>query len=487
MSYKQLTLTSIAKLFSNTIIVKVIGLSSMLILARILTPGDFGVVAIATSILYLLDIFTETGAQKYITQKQHVNWDDIFTAWTFQLILKTTMTLFLCGLAYSFAGVLGEPTAIALASLSVVLLLDALKSPKVLLCKRCLIYSPIVRMDIIAKLFSTIIAISLALYLESYLAIIIAALSFTLMQLCLSYLMLPMIPVPTLKCLNSQVFFTKYSYAQGVVGYLRSELDILLSGFYFSNTFVGGYSKTKEIATMPGRDFIGPVMEPLLGFFRSERDRQKESQLLMILSTMLFLSTPVGLIFFLYHEEITVFLLGKQWQPYSSMLAIFSIFVIQFSIYSVIEEFFIANHKLKTLVSFECIFVFFLMGLLIVGQQSNDIEIFAMSRAIFTLISIVGLLFLLQHTFKIHLKNLLRESGVTAISAYIAYLLMIEVDMSFFVECVLLLITYALLMACFTCLIKHFFRTKMTTYKFVMAFYVFLGSKKTNFTTGKNI
>ena len=48
-----------------------IGIISLLILARLLTPEDFGVVAIATMLVFLFDTLSEGGTQQYIIQKKN--------------------------------------------------------------------------------------------------------------------------------------------------------------------------------------------------------------------------------------------------------------------------------------------------------------------------------------------------------------------------------------------------------------------------------
>ena len=60
-----------------------IGLISMLVLARLLTPEDFGVVAIASVVVFFFDVLTESGSRQYLIQKDEICEDDIHTAWTF--------------------------------------------------------------------------------------------------------------------------------------------------------------------------------------------------------------------------------------------------------------------------------------------------------------------------------------------------------------------------------------------------------------------
>ncbi len=76
-----------------------IGLFSVLVLARVLTPRDFGIVALAMSTLALLDIFSALGLRQallLIPRPQRSHYD---TAWTIQLLVLTVLAGLLVMLA----------------------------------------------------------------------------------------------------------------------------------------------------------------------------------------------------------------------------------------------------------------------------------------------------------------------------------------------------------------------------------------------------
>ncbi len=70
---------------------RIIGLFSTLILARILTPSDFAMIAIIAIVLHLFDVLSHTGSEQYIVQKSVVIDADLNTAWTLDILLKTSM------------------------------------------------------------------------------------------------------------------------------------------------------------------------------------------------------------------------------------------------------------------------------------------------------------------------------------------------------------------------------------------------------------
>mgnify|MGYP000406855139 CR=1 FL=1 len=69
MSKAKKTLLGAITLVADSILKRLIGLISTLILARILAPEDFGLIAIAMIVIGFADVFSVTGSEQYILQK----------------------------------------------------------------------------------------------------------------------------------------------------------------------------------------------------------------------------------------------------------------------------------------------------------------------------------------------------------------------------------------------------------------------------------
>ena len=74
-----------------------IGLVSLAILARLLLPEDFGLVALAVSIIALVDMFGQFGADVALIQNQHAERRHYDSAWTLNLATAMTMSLVIGG------------------------------------------------------------------------------------------------------------------------------------------------------------------------------------------------------------------------------------------------------------------------------------------------------------------------------------------------------------------------------------------------------
>ena len=88
---------------------KSIGLISTLVLARVLTPADFGLVAMATAVVALLELMGAFGFDSALIQRQNTDRRHYDTAWTFNVMFGVSIATMLVLLAVPAAGFYHEP------------------------------------------------------------------------------------------------------------------------------------------------------------------------------------------------------------------------------------------------------------------------------------------------------------------------------------------------------------------------------------------
>ena len=74
---------------------KSVGLISTLVLARVLTPADFGLVAMATAVVALLELMGAFGFESALIQRQNTERSHYDTAWTFNVIFGAAISIML--------------------------------------------------------------------------------------------------------------------------------------------------------------------------------------------------------------------------------------------------------------------------------------------------------------------------------------------------------------------------------------------------------
>ena len=82
----------VAWMISMRWVLKAVGVVNVIILARLLTPDDFGVIAMAMIIIGFLRALAETNVDSAVVRNENATEDDYNTAWTIRIISGIIMT-----------------------------------------------------------------------------------------------------------------------------------------------------------------------------------------------------------------------------------------------------------------------------------------------------------------------------------------------------------------------------------------------------------
>ena len=91
---------------------RLFGILSTIILARLLTPTDFGIVALALIVVGLLEVLSWTAIDLALIQKQETTREHYDTAWTVQILQGLFIALLLVGVSPYAASYFDEPALI---------------------------------------------------------------------------------------------------------------------------------------------------------------------------------------------------------------------------------------------------------------------------------------------------------------------------------------------------------------------------------------
>lgn len=378
---KGAVLSASAKLLS-----KGIGLISTLILARLLTPSDFGVIAAISIALYFFDVLGNVATEQYIMQKRRLRLEELETAWSVNVVIKCVIFLVLVGSSSLIANFLNKPEITAgLVVVSFILPLNALKSPSLLQQKRMVRYQGLFALSITEKLVAFVTVIAIAVTLKSYWAFIIADLVSSLSGVVLSYVWFKKRPRFRLSAWRSQVAFSSWMLGKNVVGYLRSQVDTVFVSRYFAADTLGQYHLSRELAMMPGHYFLAPALEPVLSALRhtvSIRDYFYQQVSSAVVITLL-ISIPIAAFLSVFAEPIALLLLGEQWSMAGHVLSVLAWLVVYWGVVYVLEITLIAQGKLKTLFAFDLFTLFTIMMVLGIALASAaDITNVALYRVL---------------------------------------------------------------------------------------------------------
>lgn len=312
-------------------IIKVIGMCSSLILARLLMPEDFGLVAIGMAFLVFIDLFGQFGFSTVLIQKQDATKDDYDTAWTFRLLfgfLTTIVLLFTAPFAASFYG--DNRITNVVYSLALIAFWGGWQNIYIVNFQKNFEFKKELWSQVLPKIFTFLVTVGLAFYLRNYWALIIGMIFNQIVNVVLSFVMYPYVPRMTLVSFRSLFKFSKWLMLNNVVFYLNNRLTELILGKYLSASATGLFSLSNEIASLPVTELAAPINKasfPVYAQAASDTSALKMAYLFTI-SMSALLSIPASCGLYLIADCFVEVVLGDKWlaaAPLMQLIALSSL------------------------------------------------------------------------------------------------------------------------------------------------------------------
>ncbi|WP_152206347.1 oligosaccharide flippase family protein [Marinobacter changyiensis] len=408
-----------------------LGLISTLVLARLLTPADFGLVAIVAIVVQFFDIVATSGSTQYIIQKADLHDDDLNTAWTIDLLMKGGLQLILIAAAPTVADYYDKPElqmALWIASCS--LPISALLNPGLTLLKKQLDYRRILRLSIIQKLLSFTVVMTVVLIEPSFWALIIGDLVSSAAFTLGSYLIHQFRPRLSLSQIRTQWNFSQWMLLKSVFGYTRSHIDTLLVSRSFGVAEVGKYHMVKHLTSIPATDIISPAIEPLLSAFSLSKKHQPDAlpqQVRIALLVILFLIMPLCVFIWHYPAPIIDTLLGSQWTSAYGVLSALSLLLFAFSLNQLFESYCISQGRVKQVFGYDVASMICVVGVLFFfpGDSLNE---FALHRGLLGAATALGFFLYINHSLRLGIVRLISLTVPIVLGCLVAVWLSALVD-----------------------------------------------------------
>jgi len=402
-----------------------IGLISTMILARILIPEDFGIVAIVTLVGLFFEILTQTGSEQYIIQKKDVDYNDLNTAFTLDLLTKFSLWVLFIICVPFISNFYEEPLLTwPLWISSLILPIGAFTSPKLYILKKNIEFKAFAKLEAFRKLFSFSIVLFVLIFEQSFWAIVagdIASISFAVLG---SYVIAPYKPTIGKARFKEQWIFSKWMLLKGIFGFTRSQVDTLLISKLFGVVNLGRYHMSKHIAYIPANDIVIPASEPILAALAESKNNAELFRYRFSMSMLLtfLLIFPLSLFTLYFPNLIVDFLLGEKWVDTYNLMSILGPAVLLTSINHLFETALVALAKVKEIFIFDAVTMILLVVILLMfpGQSVED---FALHRTYLLLSFLIFLTLMTVYFIQYSIKNLLILLLPSIIGAYTSLLI----------------------------------------------------------------
>ena len=306
----------------STICVQIIKLvlrtGTTVILARLLTPADFGIIAMVSVVVNLAAMFKDAGLSLATIQKEQISHEQVSNLFWINLLIS--MALGLCM-------VLGAPLVTwfygkseltnVTAVLSISFILSGLSLQHAALMRRHMRFGELAFVQVLAQFLSVVTTVILALHDLGYWALVGGALISSLITLLLTYYFCPWNPgkIQKVSGVRDMLKFGARLTGANVVGYLSRNVDNILIGRFIGVDALGVYGRAYSLFMLPVSQIRAPLMNvamPVLSSLKNAPDRYLKYYL-SVINIMATCAIPLSVYCILEGDIIIRVLLGEQW------------------------------------------------------------------------------------------------------------------------------------------------------------------------------
>lgn len=303
-----------------------IGFVSVLILARLLTPADFGLVAMATSVVALIELMGAFGFDTALIQRPDAQRQHFDTAWTFQVLFGVASAALLVGLAIP-AGDFYRDSRVTLMmpALAVGAMVQGFENIGPVMFRKSLDFRSEFIFLLSKRMVAFVVTILMALIFRNFWALVAGTVTGRVATTLLSYSMHTYRPRFSLAAKSDLLHFSKWLFLTNLLQFAHQNADKFILGRTIGATLVGQYNVANEIASLPSTALIAPInraVYPVYARLAKDISALRE-QFLSVYGQIAMLSFPTSVGIACSAELLVEILLGPQWAGAVPLLKIF--------------------------------------------------------------------------------------------------------------------------------------------------------------------
>ena len=299
------------------------------ILARLLTPADFGLVAMVTTFSLLLMNAGFNGITEAVVQRERIDHALASNLFWINVGLGVVLTIAFAGAGSLLARFYRDPrVALVVVAMSTTILLSSASVLHLALLKRGLRFSQVSANDVLARVASVAVSIALGWAAWGYWALVAGAIVVQLATCLGAWARCRWIPGPPRRRpgTGAMVRFAINTYGHFAANYCTRNLDNVLVGWFFGPQSLGFYKKAYDLCVLPVAQLSDPlhaVAMPVLSRLTSDRERLTR-YVLRALSTLAFVGMGLGAGLALVGNDLIVVLLGPRWEESGRIFTFFA-------------------------------------------------------------------------------------------------------------------------------------------------------------------
>lgn len=308
-------------------LINLIGVLNTILLARLLTPADFGLVAIATVVFAIVTAFMELPLSAALIQHRDPQREHFDTAFTLNGIRALIIAGVLAITAHITAAAYGDPRLVLIMyALGAGALITGAMNPRLVEFRRRLSFQQEMFVELANKLVGVVVAVTIAVVFRTYWAIVIGMLAAQMASLILSYILIPYWPRLSLLYWRSLFSFSSWLGLSAGLRAINYRADHLAVGAVLGTAPLGQYTVGDNLASLPVRESMAPlayVLFPAFSKLQDDPSRMRDAYL-RAQRLLVAVALPVGVGFALVAGPLVELALGPQWSSAALVIQILS-------------------------------------------------------------------------------------------------------------------------------------------------------------------
>lgn len=415
---------------------KLISLIVNMVLARLLTPEAFGVIATITMVITFAEVFTDAGFQKYIVQHEFRDEDELNKSTNVAFWTNFIFSVAICVGIFFFrepiAQQVGSPglgNSISIASLLIIV--AAFSSIQMARYKRAFDFKTLFYARVGTALIPLVITVPLAFWLKNYWALLIGNFVcqvFNAVILTVKSKWKPQLYY-SFKLLKEMFSFTAWTLLESISVWLTSYIGVFIVGSHLDEYYLGIYKTSMStITSYMGiiASTITPVLFAALSRYQNDEPNFRRTFLSFQRSASV-LVMPMGVGIFLFSDLVTEILLGNQWTEASGFVGMWgltSAFALIFANLS--SEVFRSKGHPKLSLLLQVLHLVIIIPVLLIAVR-YDFRTLYMARSLVRIQFILTALLIMRLKYKFYIleaiKNVLPMVLSTAVMGAVGFVL----------------------------------------------------------------
>jgi O-antigen/teichoic acid export membrane protein len=333
LNLKSKTISGVKWTTFSSVILALLQILQLVILARLLDPSVFGLMAITSVVIGFAQAFLDMGISNAIIHKQEVSHTQLSTLYWLNILSGVVLFIIvsLCAPLVALFYQEAELTNIIIL-VAMTFLIQPFGQQFVVLWQKELRFNDIAKVDVITKLLSLLVSVIFAYYNYGVYALVYGVLAGTLLQTLVfvykGFREYTISFVFQLSDVREFLNFGLYQMAEKTLNYFNSQIDTLLIGKLLGVETLGVYNIAKQIIMKPIQ-IINPIVSkvsfPVMAKIQHDTNKLKE----IYLKTINLLSStnfPIYLFMLMTAPQLVALIFGEKWIDAVIIVQILSIY-----------------------------------------------------------------------------------------------------------------------------------------------------------------